>query len=226
MMADVRSREWSGGGRRSASTCSVVSQIAVTSLLVTLFVGVVGVSLAAGEAGETQDDKPIYSRDGGYFGVRGVYAINYFVKGQFSSGVSNGSGFGLHVGYRTHEFLAGEIDIEIMDSGYDFSGGKFSNIGLTLSAKAYPLTLLPSLGDWADRFQPYVKAGTGLQYFYTREETFSAIGVVGRFGGGCEFYLTKRLALTFDATYVLTSGKISGLNSWTLGVLGLQWRFS
>ena len=54
----------------------------------------------------------------------------------------------------------------------------------------------------------------------------SQVGFVGLFGAGCEVYLSKQLALTFDATYALATGSISGLSYTAIGAVGLQWRFS
>jgi hypothetical protein len=172
--------------------------------------------------------QPIYARDGAYMGGRGIYGVTYFAAetSEANAHVQNGWGFGLNVGYRWRELWAGEVDFEVMDPGYRVNGEVFRNIGMTVYGKAYPLALLPERGDWVDRFQPYVRVGAGFQYYFTKQDDFSAVGFVARVGGGTEFYLTRQLALTLDASYAITTGPISGLNSWAFGLVGLQWRFS
>jgi hypothetical protein len=204
-------------------------RIATTSLAACLLAGVPGVLLAPAEAAAEQaEEGPTFGGDGAYMGGRGVYGIPYFVEE-----AEDGWGFGVWVGYRTHGFFAGEIEFEIMDPGFKLTGlPNRRNFGMTLYAKAYPMSLLPPRNNWLDRLQPYAKMGGGFQYWYTKSADdlsdipdFNEIGFVGRFGGGLEIYLSTRLALTFDATYVLTTGPIAGLNSWSVGIIGLQWRF-
>jgi hypothetical protein len=170
--------------------------------------------------------QPVYSRDGAYIGVRGIYGVTYFSGEGPTRHVQNGWGFGANVGYRWRELWGAEIDIEVMDPGYRVNGEVFRNVGMTLYGKVYPLGLLPERENWLDRFQPYVRLGAGFQYYYTKQEQFSEIGFAARVGGGTEFYLTRQLAITLDASYAYTTGPISGLNSWAFGLIGFQWRFS
>ena len=220
----VRLVEWSAGIRQL-----VVSRAVLSGLLGLLVAGVA----APGGARAEPAEQSVYTRDGAYMGGRGIQVIEEFAGDAHA--VEGGWGFGTHVGYRFLGYLAGEVDLEIIDPGFTVDGGALRNIGITFSAKAYPLALLPARGDWPDRFQPYAKAGIGMQYFYSKETDpfadglpgpFSEVGFVARFGGGAEFYLSDRLAVTFDANYVITTGPIKGLNSWALGVIGFQWRFS
>ena len=224
--------EWCGSDRRIA-----VSRIVVTQLVALLCVAVAGVA-GAEEAG------PNYARDGMYMGARGIYGVSFFAREDVEVEDRLG-GFGIHVGYRTREFLAGEFDFEVMDPGWrETVGGEtfvVRNVGLTLYAKVYPLSFLRRHNNWLDRFQPYVKAGPGLVYFYGKDELVTAdrppedrdkppkdtgVGFAARFGAGTEFYLSNRIALTFDATYVVTAGNTPGRNYLALGLIGFQWRFS
>lgn len=224
----VRPVEWSGGIRQLVVTRAVLS-----GLLGLLVAGVAAMAVTPSEARAEPAAQSVYARDGAYMGGRGIQVIEEFAGDAHV--VEGGWGFGTHVGYRFLGYLAGEVDLEIIDPGFTVDGGALRNIGITFSAKAYPLALLPARGNWLDRFQPYAKAGIGMQYFYSKQTDpfldglpglFSEVGFVARFGGGVEFYLNNRLALTFDANYVVTTGPIKGLNSWSLGVIGLQWRFS
>lgn len=184
--------------------------------------------MAPGESRAEPVPQPVYARDGVYMGGRGIYGVSYFAAetSEANAIVEDGWGFGLTLGYRFRELWAAEVDLEIMDPGYRVDGNVFRNVGLAAYGKFYPLSLLSARGDWVDRFQPYVRLGLGFQYFYTKDDLFSEIGFVTRVGTGTEFYLSRQLALTFDASYAVTTGAISGLNSWAIGVVGLQWRFS
>lgn len=215
-------------GLSGLSLGSPVRTSASSALMFTLCVaGLIG-AIGVADVRAEPAPQPVYARDGAYMGGRGIYGVTYFAAetSEANAYVTNGWGFGLNVGYRWRELWAGELDIEVMDPGYTVNGEVFRNIGLTLYGKAYPLALLPAQGNWLDRFQPYVRVGVGFQYYYTKTPDFSELGFVARVGGGTEFYLTRQLALTFDASYAATTGPISGLNSWAFGVVGLQWRFS
>jgi opacity protein-like surface antigen len=241
----VRVLKWNVSDRRM--TARKLATATLTALLLALVSSVAMVpSATADDAQETAEaaeaKETIFGRDGVYMGGHGIYGLPYFgsplrralQEDSFPATAEgeNGWGLGVWLGYRTHGFLAGEIDFEIMDPGFKIDGTPLRTFGLTAYAKAYPLALMAPCDNWLDRFQPYVKAGAGFQYFHTKDaddiratRNFSEIGFTARFGTGLEFYLSKRLALTFDATYALTTGPISGLNSWSLGVIGMQWRF-
>lgn len=205
-----------------------------TKLAALLVITGLGIALMPGRSAAEQPPQSVYARDGAYMGGRGVYGISDFAVEEPPGNirVEDGWGFGFNAGYRFLEVFAGELDMEVMDPGFRVEGQRLHNFGMTLYGKAYPFALLPPAGNWLDRLQPYAKVGLGFQYFYANDVFAfgrvapSGTGFVARFGVGTEFYLSRQLALTFDAVYSVTTGPISGLNSWSLGVVGLMWRFS
>jgi opacity protein-like surface antigen len=45
-----------------------------------------------------------------------------------------------------------------------------------------------------------------------------------RFGGGLDFYLTENIVVSAEASYLMPTGKLNGLDYYSIGV-GLQYRF-
>ena len=55
-------------------------------------------------------------------------------------------------------------------------------------------------------------------------KTSLAIELALRFGGGIDFYLTETILVSAEASYLMPTGKLDGLDYYSIG-LGLQYRF-
>ena len=192
-----------------------------------------------------EDEKPEgeYSRRGWLAGVSGRYAAVAF-KDDVESTVRTDIGktlnfslknsFGLvgQAGYRCHERVSAEIEVEWLD-GFDGSAfraadGKFREVdfepvAVTANAKGYLLT---------GRIQPFLLLGGGL-LTVKRTEKFIAAGTSAsdtttdfamRFGGGIDIYTSRNIVLTWDIDYLLPFGSNEDLDYVSTG-LGLQYRF-
>jgi len=139
--------------------------------------------------------------------------------------VDSSLGVNGRLGWRLHANLAAEFAFEYFpqavarlegDSFADFSGGL-----LSVNMKPYFLT---------GRYQPFAQIGFGVQrvvFESTRvgldlRETDH--GIAGRFGAGIDVYITRNIAVTADAAYVLPSGAIEDFDQVVAG-LGLLYRY-
>jgi opacity protein-like surface antigen len=154
-------------------------------------------------------------------------------------------GFDIYVGYRIHKYFAIEAEFEMLPSSdidfsrttlfepaavgpppsdeIDFSDGTLAELESmtgTVNAKVFwPL----------GRFQPFALAGVGvadieLQDKFNLNVRVSEIEVVGRFGGGADFYLTDHVVAHFTVEYLLPGGALSDFDYVSYGA-GLQYRF-
>ena len=189
----------------------------ITSLSLLL----VGSGVALAEPPPTRD----FNRDGWYVGVQGVYAVEDFSL----QGASFDDEFGMngHTGYRFLRNLALELEFEWID-GFRAAGGKVDTYAINLNSKIYPLARAFEQDSVLARFQPFAQIGAGWQWgqrsgFGLNKKNTGDI--VGRFGAGLEIYLTENFALTGNAVYALSGGKVDDFRYLSIG-WGFQWRFS
>ena len=174
-----------------------------------------------------------FNRDGYYVGVQGVYALEDFDL----TGARFDDEFGVngHVGYRFLRNFAVEAEFEWID-GFDGTfgtalaggSGKVDTYAILMNTKIYPLARAFEQDSVLARFQPFAQVGFGWQWGQRKGlgTTNKNTGdIVGRFGGGLEVYLTENFALTTNAVYALSGGKVDDFRYLSIG-WGVQWRFS
>lgn len=173
--------------------------------------------LAAGEYLEVEDDLEDAFASGG-FSVK--------VKAKETVGTD------VRAGYRIHRNLAAEAQFQWF-SGADIEVEKVKVLEVetwtvTGNLKGYLLTeQIEAALD--GRVQPFLVAGVGLMHFDVKDKVgFGASGegedLAVRFGGGVDFYVTQRIGLYLDVTYLMTTGDVEGLDHVGLS-LGALFRF-
>lgn len=193
--------------------------------------------------GEEEERK--FDRTGVVLGASGRYGFgNYRDNEQedlaaafvpFPVTLTAGDSWGVSgwLGYRCHRRIAVEVETEWMQ-GFegvisDLSQGPLatyitSPILITANVKGYLLT---------GRIQPFVLLGGGAMLIESKTtdllvgagtKTVNRQSYTMRFGGGVDFYITKWLALTVDADYILPLSGFNNLEYTSVGV-GLQFRY-
>jgi len=194
-----------------------------------------------------EDEGDDFARNGIYAGVNmaGVYytEVEDDVKNAIEAlGYSGNTdmerplGLGVHVGYRFHPHLSGEVEfLWFTNSLTDFTGVlggdpdanevkfdayKFETLNLTGNLKGYLLT---------GRIQPFLLAGGGLMHLNARDKvnlgtTSSGDAFVARFGGGVDLYLNPHVLFVVEGGYLLPTGKLDRMKG-ALWSVGLNYRF-
>jgi opacity protein-like surface antigen len=160
-------------------------------------------------AADAPDDE--FSRTGCYLGLAGAVAFSISAEDKLedvtgsNADVSESLGLHARVGCRS-SWIGAEIHFEWAE-GFDAkaAGSEFEVEGwaLTLDGKLYPIGPMESrLPRWARRFQPFATIGFG--GLIIEEPSFiDDWEFAFRLGGGLDVYVTKNVAITVDATYVL-----------------------
>lgn len=220
-----------GVQRWGAATVGAKTSIAASGTrncagsLPTLFAfALVTASLAGGSAAADTE----YTRPGGYIGLGGSYALD---RSAISDLTENSIGLTTRLGYRFTPNFAAEGQFEWVD-GFDVGVagvdvGRLETWSLTANLKGLLMTGriqpfgLIGLGVLRTRF---VDAGAGLPPPFDTLSNVTSSGFAMRFGGGIEFYATRNIVVSFDASYVLPTGSVQDLDYGSFG-FGAQWRF-
>jgi opacity protein-like surface antigen len=151
-------------------------------------------------------------------------------------------------GYRCHPYVSAELQFERLSN---FDGGitettvntwpsaaddvprnfdfELESLVFTTNAKAYLLT---------GRYQPFLLAGVGFMRVEakTQDKTGGTIpkfaphgrtlktNLAFRLGGGVDFYLSEHVVASAEASYLMPTSALDGLDYYSIGV-GLQYRF-
>jgi len=187
----------------------------VRALLLTL-----GIVVAAGGVARATDED--FARTGGFVGGGFVGALN---ETDFEDLTGDSLGFDLRGGYRFHRHFAVEGQLTYTHSiGGDFgvTDVNFETLTGTVNLKGY---LLPG------RVQPYGLVGIGGTSAHAEADVYgttvaedTTTAFTFRGGGGVDIYLTPRVHLYTEATYVLLTGDFHGDGMIPL-VFGAQVRF-
>ena len=139
---------------------------------------------------------------------------------RFDNGASGdyGLGFDLRAGFRLTPWIAFEANFEWLD-GMDPGGNGGDNWATTLNARAYPTTDLILEG----RIQPYLLIGLGASSF--RSNRSREIGFAMRWGGGADFYVTEKIAITIGASYLWSMGTPVKDYNYISATAGAMYRF-
>ena len=172
-----------------------------------------GGGLALGEYLEVEDDlKPIFAP----FKVKAKETVGTDVR----------------VGYRMHRNIAAELQFQwfspttVKVAGIDLL--EIETWTFTGNLKGYLLSkrMVEATGG---RIHPFLVAGVGLMHFDVQDKlglgaSSDGQDLVARFGGGLDVYVTNRLGIYLDVTYLLATGDVEGLDHVGLS-LGALYRF-
>jgi hypothetical protein len=177
-----------------------------------------------------QDD---FSRAGCYLGPAGTVAFPIHAADELkaatgsSAAVSESLGLHARAGCR-NGWGGGELHFEWLE-GFDVKGdgftAKIDGWSLSLDGKLYPLWALEGkLPPLARRFQPFATVGFGYLTF-DGPQGLGDWDFAARFGGGLDIYVTRNIAISVDAAYVLpVSNALDGLEYVSVG-WGILYRF-
>jgi opacity protein-like surface antigen len=196
-------------------------------------------------AEDTQRD---YARTGFYAGLSGTFSPDPYDNGsELEDDLDDGLelyttdtwGLSGRGGYRLHPNAAVEVQIEVLTGKHaDGVDGRISvasdsseiaefslrPVVYTANAKGYLLT---------ESIQPFALVGVGVMTGKLRvsslvdlspSETQRETGLVTRFGGGVDFYMTEELVLSVGADYVLPFDDVEAFDYISLNA-GLLFRF-
>ncbi|MFB3117162.1 MAG: outer membrane beta-barrel protein [Myxococcota bacterium] len=179
-------------------------------------------------------------------GDPGLYTFSF---GDIDSDTFGISGRG---GYRCHPYVSAELQFErladfegsisenddITNQGIDPADIdtprrfdlELESLVFTTNVKGYLLT---------GRYQPFILVGMGFMRMESKARDDGTLGTKPglapqasertvdfalRFGGGIDFYLTRNVVVSAEASYLMPTGKLDNLDYYSLG-LGLQYRF-
>lgn len=149
---------------------------------------------------EEENNDP--ARSGPMLGVGAVWALDQFDGIGLDTDTSGA--FNVHLGYRFNPRVAADLHVERYQE-FDAPTGEVNGWALGLNGRGYILT---------GKFQPFVLMGLNL---LDMETTNSASpnpkktddGPALRFGTGLDWYVTNKVALVGDVSYVLGLGEVS-----------------
>jgi opacity protein-like surface antigen len=134
-------------------------------------------------------------------------------------------------GYRCHPYVSTELQFEWLD---EFEGsGMMSDDGgppESFRSKLEPFVMTANVKGHllTGRFQPFGLLGVGFMRLEAKGRAASFretnVDVAMRFGGGLEFYATENVVVSAEASYLMPTGELNGLDYYSIG-LGLQYRF-
>jgi opacity protein-like surface antigen len=175
---------------------------------------------------EWDDSYYPFAREGVYFGIGGLFALENFdtdpaiedPNNSLDISADDGGGFEIRGGYRLHSHFAAEVlfqyysgfEVKERNSGFD---EKFDGWTLTANGKLYP---------FGGRFQPYAVAGIGGIVFTEKRGDDS--GFIARMGGGLDFYVNDAFVIDIEVVYLFPAGSISELQFVTFSA-GVQYRY-
>lgn len=163
----------------------------------------------------------IYTRDESAFNIQ-LDDLGYV--GQ-SEGTDDTFGDEFYIGYRTSEWIAVEAQVEYLaPATIEVEGSNIVDItgySATLAGKFFPI---------GGRMQPRVVPGAGYLEIKASDQIGPGSskqheeGLVGRFGRGVDYYLTRMLALNLSVDYLLPIGELHDADQLTVS-LGALVRF-
>jgi len=146
-------------------------------------------------------------------------------------------------GYRCHPNISGEIQFEalanfdgsLMENGTP-SNDSARNFDLELESLVFTNNVKGHL--LTGRYQPFALLGLGFMRMESKardatggtipgraaQQSERTVEVAFRYGAGLDFYLTPKVVVTAEGSYLMPLGSLSGLDYYQFG-LGLQYRF-
>ena len=206
-------------------------------------------SSAGAEDAEGPADKESFVSRDRYFYLAGGLALGQYLDleehvedlladvglfAEVKDGKSEPIGVDLRGGYRIHRNLAAELQF-MWWSGPNIKVGTakkavdLESWTATANLKGYLLTKEIEAALAGGRIQPFVTVGVGWMQFDLVDKLDLGIDSDGedlavRFGGGIEFHAPGGTGLYMDATYVMATGDIDGLDYFGL-LIGVIYGF-
>jgi len=181
-------------------------------LAVTTALAVLWLVAPAAPASAQQTEEGVYSHGRYYFGLSGITA---FRTGGYEDQAEPSWGVAANAGYRLLSHLGTDVQGEWHSNFDRHGGGHYTAWAVTGIARGYLLT---------GRIQPYALLGAGV--IQTRKlgqgSTTTQTGFAPRAGMGVSYFVTRDLALTLDAAYVVPVGDPKALDFVSIN-WGLQW---
>jgi len=194
--------------------------------LAALCAGLAALSLVAATAASADSG---FGRSGTYLalGVGGAFETFHGEFDPRGHDVGNALLVGGRVGSRLNRFAALDVAFDYTVNGFELSNDAARSIEATSLLGFTNLRLYPFEG----RFQPYAFGGAGFMWarldcrdlsgaaFDCGNAGFSDhdVDFAGRFGGGLDIYLTRRVALSGELGYVMPTGGLSDMCFLTFG---------
>jgi hypothetical protein len=210
----------------------------------TTTLGIVLTLIAGVAQAASQAPAPTYAKPGPYVEVAGLAAFETFRGVAGLADVDNTLGAQFKGGYKFLSWLSAEAQFDIRsdfelefdvpgpadDDRFELGGGVFTaNARFDLPERwSFPL----------ERLKPFAVVGVGAMWADLRPQRalidcteagddilctplfgkkVDEAAFTARFGGGVDFYVFEKWALTLDATYVLPTGKLEDLRYVSLG---------
>jgi opacity protein-like surface antigen len=141
------------------------------------------------------------ARNGPILGVGGLWAIDNFDGIGLATDTSGG--YNIHVGYRFNKWVATDLHIERYQE-FDAPPGEVNGWAVGLNARGYALH---------GPIQPFGLIGMNYLDLETTNNTApnpekTDDGPALRFGIGLDWYVTPKIVLTTDASYMLGLGEV------------------
>jgi hypothetical protein len=148
---------------------------------------------------DEENDDP--ARSGPILGLGGLWAIDNFDGIGMATDTSGG--YNIHVGYRFNPWVSTDLHIERYQE-FDAPPGEVNGWAVGLNARGYPLH---------GPIQPFGLIGMNYLDLETTNNTAANPektddGPALRFGIGLDWYVTPRIVLTTDASYMLGLGEV------------------
>jgi hypothetical protein len=149
---------------------------------------------------DEENDDP--ARSGPILGVGGLWAIDNFDGIGLATDTSGG--YNIHLGYRFNKWVATDVHIERYQE-FDAPPGEVNGWAVGLNARGYALS---------GPIQPFGLIGMNYLDMETTNNTApnpkkTDDGPALRFGIGLDWYVTPRIVLTTDASYLLGLGEVA-----------------
>ena len=152
-------------------------------------------------------------------------------------------GFTGRVGYRCHPYISTELqfdwlktfdgaisetDMPMNDTPRNFDT-ELESLAMTTNFKGHLLT---------GRYQPFLLMGFGFMRMESKTRDASGGAIMGfapqareryvraaaRFGGGLDVYITEKILVNAEGSYLMPTGKLDGMDYYAFNI-GLQYRF-
>jgi len=150
---------------------------------------------------EEENNDP--ARSGPILGLGGIFALENFSG--IGESTDNSGGFNAHIGYRFNPRVSTDLHIERYQE-FDAKHGEVNGWAVGINGRGYLLT---------GKFQPFLLGG--LNYLDMETSISDAAnpnktddGPALRFGGGLDWYVTNKIVMTGDISYMLGLSQVNG----------------
>jgi hypothetical protein len=181
-----------------------------------------GFSILLLSAFSARADSEFGQEMGAYLGLMGMYTHDVS-SGRIEDLVDNSYGLAGRMGFRMGPMAAIELQ-----GDWNYGLNDLSGFSITANLRFYPLTgvidRVTGSSWFAHRIQPYAVGGVGMISAKLPGERYRDLSGAFRLGGGIDFYVTPRIALSLGSEWVTGVGRLNDLGYVNAG-LGLQYNF-